>query len=46
MDTCAVAYQVDGDKHLTVGVRYQDTAVVLDGRWVFHTRATRTVWMR
>jgi hypothetical protein len=49
LDTYAVVHQLSlpaskGD--LTLGIRYLDTAVVHEGKWVFRHRITRTLWMR
>jgi len=50
LDTYAVVYQLSdpaserGD--LTLGIRYLDDAVRLDGRWVIRRRTADTLWMR
>ena len=49
LDTYAVVHQLGdtaGQGDLTLGVRYLDTAVVHEGRWVFRLRIARTLWMR
>ena len=49
-DTYAVVFQLgdpaadQGD--LTLGIRYLDDLVVLDGRWVIAQRSATTLWMR
>ncbi len=49
-DTYAVVFQLgdpDGDQgDLTLGIRYLDDLVVLDGRWVIARRVATTLWMR
>lgn len=50
LDTYAVVYQVGdaaaGQGDLTLGMRYVDTAVRHDGRWVIQARKVTTLWMR
>ena len=50
VDTYAVVYQLSepgsGHGDLTLGIRYLDDVEVLDGRWVFRRRSSRTLWMR
>ncbi len=50
LDTYGVVYQIGdqaaGQSDLTLGVRYLDTVVLLDERWVIRERVARTVWMR
>jgi SnoaL-like domain len=50
LDTYGVVYQIGdkaaGQSDLTLGVRYLDTVVRLDERWVIRERVARTVWMR
>jgi hypothetical protein len=50
LDTYGVVYQIGdataGQGDLTMGVRYVDTVVHSDGRWVIRDRVARTVWMR
>jgi hypothetical protein len=50
MDTYGIVYQLGdakaGQGDLTMGVRYLDELVRLDGRWVIRARVARTIWMR
>ena len=50
LDTYAVVYQLgdpaSGGGDLTLGIRYLDDAVRLDGAWVIRRRTSHTVWMR
>jgi len=50
LDTYAVVYQLSdpasGRGDLTLGIRYLDDAVRLDGRWVIRRRTSHTLWMR
>jgi SnoaL-like protein len=50
LDTYGVVYQLGdaaaGLGDLTMGVRYLDTVVRHDGRWVVHDRVATTLWMR
>jgi SnoaL-like domain len=50
LDTYGVVYQLGdaaaGQGDLTMGVRYLDTVVRLDGRWVIRDRVATTIWMR
>ncbi len=50
LDTYAVVYQLgeptDGSGDLTLGIRYVDRCVDLDGRWVIRSRRSTTLWMR
>ena len=50
LDTYAVVYQLSepgsGHGDLTLGLRYEDEVLRLDGRWVIRNRSARTVWMR
>ena len=50
VDTYAVVFQL-GDKDagqadLTLGIRYLDDVVCIDGGWVIRRRAARTLWTR
>jgi len=47
VDTYAVVYQLpDGSDPFTLGMRYLDDLVKLDGEWRIHHRKTERVWMR
>jgi hypothetical protein len=50
LDTYAVVYQLNepasGKDDLTLGIRYIDRAVLLDGVWVISRRETHTMWIR
>ena len=47
LDTYAVVYQLpDGSDPFTLGMRYLDDLVRLDGEWRIHHRTTERVWMR
>ena len=50
LDTYAVVYQLSepasGGSDLTLGIRYLDDVVRLDGRWVVRRRTASTIWMR
>ena len=50
VDTYAVVYQLGdqtaGQNDMTLGIRYVDDAVRLDGRWLIRNRVARTLWMR
>ena len=50
LDTYAVVYQLSepgsGIDDLTLGIRYLDAVVELDGRWVIRRRRAQTLWMR
>ena len=48
VDTYAVVYQLghEGSGDLTLGIRYLDDVVLLEGRWLFRRRTSHTVWMR
>jgi hypothetical protein len=50
LDTYGVVYQIGdvaaGQGDLTLGVRYLDAVMQLDGRWVIRDRVARTLWMR
>ena len=47
LDTYAVVYQIpDGSDPFTLGMRYLDDLVRLDGEWRIHHRKTERVWMR
>jgi len=49
LDTYAVVHQLSGPAgkgDLTLGIRYLDTVVVHEGKWVFRHRIARTLWMR
>jgi hypothetical protein len=47
LDTYAVVYQLpDGSDPFTLGMRYLDDLVRLDGEWRIHHRKTERVWMR
>ena len=47
LDTYAVVYQLpDGSDPFTLGMRYLDDMVRLDGEWRIHHRKTERVWMR
>ena len=47
LDTYAVVYQLpDGSDPFTLGMRYLDDMVKLDGEWRIHHRKTERVWMR
>jgi hypothetical protein len=50
LDTYAVVYQLGdreaGQADLTLGIRYVDDVVRVDGRWVIHRRTATTLWMR
>jgi SnoaL-like domain len=50
LDTYGIVYQLGdaaaGQNDLTLGVRYLDTVVRLDGRWVIRDRVATTIWMR
>jgi hypothetical protein len=47
LDTYAVVYQFpDGSDPFTLGMRYLDDLVRLDGAWRIHHRKTERVWMR
>lgn len=48
LDTYAVVYQLgaDGQGDLTLGIRYVDTVVQRNGRWVIKARTATTLWMR
>jgi SnoaL-like domain len=50
LDTYAVVYQLSepssGGSDLTLGIRYLDDVVRLDGRWVVRNRTASTIWMR
>ena len=50
LDSYAVVYQLSepasGEADLTLGIRYQDHAVVHEGRWVFLRRTSTTLWVR
>lgn len=50
LDTYAVVYQLSdpasGRGDLTLGIRYLDDVVRLDGRWVIRRRTSHTLWMR
>ena len=50
LDTYAVVYQLgdpgSGTGDLTLGIRYLDDVVRLEGRWVVRRRTARTLWMR
>jgi hypothetical protein len=47
LDTYAVVYQIpDGSDPFTLGMRYLDDLVRLDGEWRIHHRTTERVWMR
>ena len=50
LDTYGGVYQIGdakaGQGDLTMGVRYLDTVVRVDSRWVVRDRVARTLWMR
>jgi hypothetical protein len=50
LDTYAVVYQLGdrdaGPADVTLGIRYLDDVTRHDGRWVFHHRVAKTLWMR
>ncbi len=50
LDTYAVVYQLNepasGKGDLTLGIRYIDRAVLLDGAWVIRRREAHTMWIR
>jgi hypothetical protein len=50
VDAYAVVHQLGdpsaGGGDLTLGIRYLDDMVRLDGRWVIRRRTARTLWMR
>jgi hypothetical protein len=50
LDTYGVVYQIGdaaaGQGDLTLGVRYLDSVVRFEGRWVIRARVARTLWMR
>ena len=48
LDTYAVVYQLggEGQSDLTLGIRYLDSVVRHNGRWVIKARRATTVWMR
>jgi len=47
LDTYAVVYQLpDGSDPFTLGMRYLDDMVKLDGEWRIHHRKTERIWMR
>lgn len=50
LDTYAVVYQLNdpasGKGDLTLGIRYIDRAVLLDGAWVIRRRSAHTMWIR
>jgi uncharacterized protein with von Willebrand factor type A (vWA) domain len=50
LDTYAVVYQLGdrdaGQADLTLGIRYLDDVVRVDGRWLFRHRRAEVVWMR
>lgn len=50
VDTYAVVYQLrapdDPKGDVTLGMRYVDRVVKIDGRWLIHHRKTHTLWMR
>jgi SnoaL-like domain len=50
LDTYAVVYQLGdrdaGQADLTLGIRYVDDVVRVDGRWVIRHRNATTLWMR
>jgi hypothetical protein len=50
LDTYAVVYQLNepasGKGDLTLGIRYIDRVVLLDGAWVIRRREAHTMWIR
>ncbi len=50
VDAYAVVHQLGdataGGGDLTLGIRYLDDMVRLDGHWVIRRRTARTLWMR
>lgn len=50
LDTYAVVYQLGdqqaGQSDLTLGIRYLDSVVRRNGRWVINARTATTLWMR
>ena len=50
LDTYAVVYQLSepgsDQADLTLGVRYLDDVVLVEGRWLIHRRTASTLWMR
>jgi hypothetical protein len=50
LDSYAVVFQLSdpetGGADLTLGIRYQDHAVLHQGSWVFQRRRATTLWMR
>ena len=50
LDAYAVVHQLGdpatGGGDLTLGIRYLDDAVRVDGAWVIRRRTARTLWMR
>jgi hypothetical protein len=50
VDTYAVVYQLSdpatGNADLTLGIRYVDEVVCVDGTWLIRRRTAQTLWMR
>ncbi len=46
VDTYGVVHQLSDDGQLTLGIRYLDELVLLDGSWRIRRREARTLFMR
>ena len=46
VDTNGVVHQLSDDGQLTLGIRYLDELVLLDGSWRIRRREARTLFMR
>jgi hypothetical protein len=46
VDTYGVVHQLSDDGQLTLGIRYLDELVLLDGSWRIRRREARTLFMQ